>query len=273
MKKNIIFGSSGLIGSSFHSLVKNNKNFIFYSRNDARFKKFNLNSNIKKFPHKDVNICYFFSSPRILKKNFTNNRFQIEYDWLKKVILNIKINKLIFISSSSVYYEKKHIIGSVKLKCENFILKKKHLFQNYQIWRPFNLVGEKYVKSDHFHNHLFKEMFLKKKNGSIFSGNSSDKRGYADINHFVKILYKESMQSNSFIKNYGNKDLIKVSDILNLFNSYYVKINKFFFKSVFKSKKININKVKGKKNTIYYNKKSLTVLKKYLIKSINEKKV
>ena len=116
-------------------------------------------------------------------------------------------------------------------------------------------------------------MFLKKKNSSIFSGNSSDKRGYADINHFVKILYKESIQSNSFIKNYGNKDLIKVSDILNLFNSYYVKINKFFFKSVFKSKKININKVKVKKNTIYYNKKSLTVLKKYLIKSINEKKV
>ena len=187
--------------------------------------------------------------------------------------MNIKINKLIFISSSSVYYEKKHIIGSVKLKCENFILKKKHLFQNYQIWRPFNLVGEKYVKSDHFHNHLFREMFLKKKNSSIFSGNSSDKRGYADINHFVKILYKESIQSNSFIKNYGNKDLIKVSDILNLFNSYYVKINKFFFKSVFKSKKININKVKVKKNTIYYNKKSLTVLKKYLIKSINEKKV
>ena len=168
MKKNIIFGSSGLIGSSFHSLLKNNKNFIFYSRNDARFKKFNLNSNIKKFPHKDINICYFFSSPRILKKNFTNNRFQIEFDWLKKVILNIKINKLIFISSSSVYYEKKHIIGSVKLKCENFILKKKHLFQNYQIWRPFNLVGEKYVKSDHFHNHLFREMFLKKKKIALF---------------------------------------------------------------------------------------------------------
>ena len=31
--------------------------------------------------------------------------------------------------------------------------------------------------------------------------------------------------------------------------------------------------VKVKKNNIYYNKKSLTVLKKYLIKSINEKKV
>ena len=82
--------------------------------------------------------------------------------------MNIKINKLIFISSSSVYYEKKHIIGSVKLKCENFILKKKHLFQNYQIWRPFNLVGEKYVKSDHFHNHLFREMFLKKKIALFF---------------------------------------------------------------------------------------------------------
>ena len=81
------------------------------------------------------------------------------------------------------------------------------------------------------------------------------------------------MLNDNFIRNYGNRNLVKVSEILNLFNSYYEKINKKKFKSIFKAKKANINKVKSNKNTIFYNKKSLTILRKYLIKSINEKKV
>jgi len=125
LKKNIVFGSSGLVGTAFYDLLKKKKNFIFYSKNNQKFEKFNLNLNIKKFPFKDINCCYFFSSPRILKKNFINNNFKLELEWLKKLVLNIKIKKIIYISSSSVYYKKNHIIGSVKLKCENFILKKK----------------------------------------------------------------------------------------------------------------------------------------------------
>lgn len=273
MKKNIVFGSSGLVGSAFYKLLKNDKNFIFYSKNDNRFKKFNLNSNIKNFYYKDINNCYFFSSPRILKKNFVTNQFRLEFEWLKKIVSNIKINKLIYISSSSVYYKKNHIVGSTKLKCEKFILRKKKLFQSYQIWRPFNLISKKYVNSDHFHNHLFKEMFLKKKKSTTFSGNLFDERGYADVNHFVKILYKYSKQKSSFIKDYGNQDTVKVSEILNLFNTYYFKFNKKNFETVFKSKKPNINSVKLKKNNVFYNKKSLTLLRKYLVKSIYEKKM
>ena len=273
MKKNIVFGSSGLVGSAFYQLLKNDKNFIFFSKDNKKFKKFNLNTNIEKFPLKYVNNCYFFSSPRILRKNFMKNEFKNELEWIKKVVLNIKINKIIYISSSSVYYEKNHMIGSIKLKCEKFIFKNKDLFKNYQIWRPFNLIGEKYVNSDHFHNQLFKEMFLNKKYTTTFAGNLSDKRGYADVSHFVRVLYKESLKAKSFINDYGNKDLVKVSEIIDLFNHYYVKINNFYFKSVFKSKKTNISKVKLKKNTIFYNKKSLTILKKYLRKSLNEKKV
>jgi nucleoside-diphosphate-sugar epimerase len=273
LKKNIVFGSSGLVGTALYNLLKKKKNFVFYSKNDSRFNKFNLNSDIKNFPFKDIDNCYFLSSPRILKKNYINDNFKLEFKWLKKIIKNIKINKLIYISSSSVYYKKNHIIGSVKLKCENFILKKKNLFSSYQIWRPFNLIGDKYVNSDHFHNHLFKQMFLKNKDSATFVGNLSDKRGYADVNDFVKILYKQSLKKDSFIRNYRNNDLVKISEILNLFNSYYIKINNKLFKTVFKSKKANINKVKNKKNTIFYKKKSLTILKGYLTKSINEKKV
>ena len=273
MKKNIVFGSSGLVGSAFYKLKKKDKSFIFYSRSDKRFKKLNLNSDIREFKFKNINNCYFFASPRILKKNFKKNNFKLEFHWLKKIISNIKINKLIYISSSSVYYKKNHVIGSVKLRCEKYILKKKIFFTHYQIWRPFNLIGEKYVNSDHFHNFLFNQMFLKKKKRFIFYGNLSDKRGYADVNHFVKVMYKQSKSSNSFIRNYGNRDLIKISEIMNLFNSYYKRINGRDFKAKFKSNFIDVNKVKSKKNSIFYNKKSLIVLKKYLIKSMNEKKM
>ena len=273
MKKNIVFGASGLVGLTFHKILKKNKNFIFYSKTNKKFKILDLNSDLKKFPYKNIDKCFFFSSPRILKKNFTNNSFKSEFEWIKKIILNIKMNKLIYISSSSVYYKKNHVIGSNKIKCEKYIIKNKNLFKNYQIWRPFNLIGEQYVNSDHFHNHLFKEMFLKKKKNAVLLGNANDKRGYADVKHFAQIMYKNSKSTENFLRDYGNKDYVSVSEIVNLYNKYYMKINKHKFDVVFKTKKMNINVVKSKKNTIFYNKKSLTILKKYLTKSLNEKKM
>jgi len=273
LKKNIIFGSSGLIGLSFYTLFKNNKKYIFYSNTDKRFKRFNLNLSLKKFPVKEVDICYFFASPRILKKNFKNNNFRKEFNWLKNIITNIKIRKLIYISSSSIYYQKDHIIGSIKKKCEKYIIENRNFFSNYQIWRPFNLIGKNYVQSDHFHNLLFKQMFINKKKKFSFSGNLLDKRGYSDVNDFSKVLNKYSKKNISFIKNYGNKDLVCISEIIDLYNVYYEKINGRKFESEFKSKKININSVRSKKNAVFYNKKSLLIFKKYLNKSINEKKV
>ena len=151
--------------------------------------------------------------------------------------------------------------------------KKNFLFSSYQIWRPFNLIGDKYAYSDHFHNYLFKQMFIKNKKKSFFSGNASDMRGYADVNHFVKTMYKQSKNSKSFIRDYGNNDLVKISDIIKLFNKHYKKINGNNFEPIFKSKAISINQVSHKKNTILYNKKSLNILKNYLTKSIYEKKM
>ncbi len=271
LNKNIVFGSSGLIGTAFYNLVRKDKNFIFFSKSNKKFKLLDFNSNLSKFPYKEINRCYFFSSPRIIKKNFKQNNFKLEFEWLKKLIVNIKIDSLIYISSSSVYYKKKNLIGLTKLKCEKYIIKNKNLFFNYQIWRPFNIIGEKYTNSDHFHNYLFKQMFLKKKKSSTFQGNASDMRGYASVDHFVKVLYKFSKINNSFVRDYGNKDLVKISEVINLFNIYYKKINKKNFKPFFKSNFINISKIMSKKNSVFYNKKSITVLKNYLQKSINEK--
>ena len=268
-----MLGSSGLVGKAFYEYFGKNKKFIFFNKSGSKFRKLDLEKDISKFPIKEVDKCFFFASPRKKKKNIKNKNFKKEYTWLKKVIKNIKIKKIIYLSSSSVYYQKNHIIGSTKLNCEKLILQNKRIFKNYQIWRPFNLIGNTYVSSDHFHNHLFKKMFLEKKKSHIFFGNSEDKRGYAHVNHFVKILHKYSNYSINFVKNYGNKNLVKVSEIYDLFNKYYKSINGLNFKIYFKSKKANENSVKSKKNCINFNVKSLILLEKYLKNSIYEKKM
>ena len=273
MKKNIVLGSSGLIGLSFFKFLKKKKKFIFFSKSNSRFKKINLDNKFPKNFIKEIDTCYFFASPRIRRINFKNNEFKNEFNWLKKVISNIKIKKLIYLSSSSVYYKKNHIIGSVKRKCEKYIVKNKNKFSNYQIWRPFNLVGRCYSNSDHFHNLLFKKMFIDKKKKFIFSGSSIDRRGYSDVNAFIKVLYNFSKKNVSFIKNFGNRDMLAIYEIVDLFNLQYQKINQIKFIAKFKSKGPNTNNISTKKNSIYYNKKSVAVLKKYLVNSLNEKKV
>ena len=64
-----------------------------------------------------------------------------------------------------------------------------------------------------------------------------------------------------------------MSEIYKLFNNYYKKQNKKNFKIFFKSKYTNVNSIKSKKNSIYYNKKSLNLFRRYLINSIYEKKM
>ena len=102
------------------------------------------------------------------------------------------------------------MIGKVKRKCEKYILNNKNKFINYQIWRPFNLIPNSYNDNDHFHNFLFKKMFIQKKENSIFAGNELDARGYSDVNDFTKLLISFSKKNKSFIKDYGNKDIINI---------------------------------------------------------------
>ena len=58
-KVNLVFGGSGLIGSSLKKKIKNKKNFIFISKNKKNFLNFNLNKNINNFPYKKINKCFF----------------------------------------------------------------------------------------------------------------------------------------------------------------------------------------------------------------------
>ena len=154
------------------------------------------------------------------------------------------------------------------MKCEKYILKNKHKFDYLQIWRPFNLTAKKYINSDHFYNFLFKKMFIEKKKYYLFSGSSMDKRGYSSVNDFTKVLYKYSKKKISFLKNYGNNDLITINEIVKLFNNYYFKKNKRYFIAKFKSNIANINKINNNKNSIFSKKKSINVLKNYIKESL-----
>lgn len=264
--KNLVFGSTGLVGNAFYDLNHKN-NFFFYSSTKKKKDNivWNLNKNLKNFPIKAVKNCYFLASPRVINKNFKNNKFRQEYNWLKNVIHNIQIEKLIYISSSSIYYKKNHNIGNTKKLCEKLILENKKKFKHYQIWRPFNLIGKNPEHSDHFHMILFNLIFKKKVTNYQFKGNRYDARGYSDVNDFVKKLLSYSKKKMSFIYDYGNKDQISVNDMIDLYNSYYYKKYGKKITPIFLSKKKNINIVSSiKKKCIYYNGKSAKVINNFL---------
>ena len=268
--KNLVFGSTGLIGKTFFEL-NSEKNSIIYTSTKHNKKNiyWNLNNDLKNFPIKKVKNCFFFASPRMLNKNFVNDKFKEEYYWLKNVIKNIEIEKIIYISSSSIYYKKDHKIGKTKKLCENLILKKKNKFKHYQIWRPFNLVGSKPDYSDHFHIKLFNLIFKKKVTKYQFVGNSLDERGYSDVKDFVKKILFFSNKKLSFTKDYGNKNSITMNAMISLYNKFYYKKHKKKLIPTFLSIKKNINIISSvEKKCIYYKGKSINVINNFLKNSI-----
>ena len=116
-------------------------------------------------------------------------------------------------------------------------------------------------------------MFIQNKRKCTFNGHLNDQRAYSDVNSFVKKLQSESKKNISFIKDYGNLNLIKVEDIIKLFNKSYLNINGFNFKYNFLNKKPNVNKIKLNKNNICMRLSSINIFKNYLKKSLNAKKV
>jgi len=274
---NIIFGSSGSLGSSIiQVLFKNykNKKFLLSSRKKPNYFKnswikFDLNKNFKTFRYKDIECCIFLASPRYLNKNMNLKIFNQEFLWVRKVVKNINIKKLIYISSPTIYL-KKHYVGGNKIKIENYLLKNKKKFETLQIWRPYNLVNtDQKSYSDHFHCLLYKIMFLEKKSKYEFLGSKLDTRGYSEINQFSKILLKNAFTKKSFVKDYGNPNGVSINKIIQLYNKYFLlKFKKVFIPS-FKSKQKNINVIKkNSKSAIYSKQSSLYVLRKYLLNNL-----
>ena len=220
--KNIVFGSTSSIGTEISKKIKK-KETLFSSRKKSmkitNWIRKDLNGkNFDNFPKK-VDKIYFLASPYYLKKNLKNKKKNIynnEFIWLKNCLKNIKCNKIIYISSSSVYV-KNHPIGKIKLKCEKYIIKNKSI--KHQIWRPYNIIGEYNGKnlSDHFHNILIKKILIKKIKNIKLAGNYNDKLGYSSANKFANLLIKKSTENINFIADYRNRNKSKLGEILNFF--------------------------------------------------------
>lgn len=273
---NIVFGSNGAIGSSLYKLLNKKKKFIFYSKNENKSKKilsWDLNKTLTNFPYKEIDTIFFFSSPYFIKKNYKKKIVEQEYKWLENVINNLNFKKLVYLSSSSVFYKKDHLIKNVKNKCERLIKDNKKNFDYFQIWRPFNIINPHNYFSDHFHNILVRKMFNEGKANFVFQGSGNDKRGYSDAYEFVKVLFLYSKKNISFIKNYGNKNIIKMSEIIDIFNNYYNRIYGRIFRVEFLSKNYNVSKVSNSKNSIHSTKSSRSVLSKFIKDYLHEKKM
>ena len=279
--KNLLFGSSGSLGSSIIKIISKKykkKRFIYIARSKplnskGNWYKYDLNSNINKFKYKKIKCCIFLASPYYLKKNMKFKIYNKEYLWIKKIVKNFKIENLIYASSPSIYL-KNHYVGKNKYKTEKFLIKNKSKFITLQIWRPFNLINTKYKKyTDHFHNLLYKIMFVEKKISFNFQGNKNDSRAYCDIDKFSNILLKNAFLKKSFIKDYGNLNSITIDEIIKIYNKYYyIKFKKFFVAN-FMSKKINRNIIKrNSKNNVCTKENSKNLIKKYLISKLYAKK-
>ena len=273
---NVIIGSNSSIGQSLVDHIKKKKlsnNYLFFSKsnkNTGKFLKLDLDSDIKILKKLPINKCFFLSSPRYVKKNFSKKKYKKEFTWIKKVVENCNIKKMVYLSSSTIY-QKNHFIGVNKLRIERYLSLRKKKFKILQIWRPFNLVSLNQKQlTDHFHNFLFKIIFIQKKKFHLFQGNAEDKRGYSSTNEFVKKLYNFSKKNKSFINNYGNPDLITVKDIIEIFNKNQKKNFTTKLKYKFKSKNQNINSVinLNRKNTIYSRLKSYKVINNFLLQAL-----
>ena len=279
--KNLLFGSSGSLGSSIVKIILKKykkKKFIYIARtkplvSKGRWYKFDLNNNINKFKYKKLKRCIFLASPHYLKKNMKFQTFNKEYLWIKKIVKNFEIENLVYVSSPSIYL-KNHFVGKIKYKIERFLIKNKSKFKTLQIWRPFNLININYKNyTDHFHNLLYRIMFIQKRTSFNFKGNRKDTRAYCDIDKFSNILLKNAFLKKSFIKNYGNLNSITIDDIIKIYNKYYYIKFKSLFVANFMSKKININVIKkNSKNNIYTYENSKNLIKKFIISKLYEKK-
>lgn len=270
--KNIVFGSTSSIGIEISKKLKKNET-LFTSRKKIiksnNWVRNDLNKkNFKHFPNK-VDKIFFAASPYYLKKNLKNKKKNIysnELMWLKNCLKNIKCNQIIYISSSSVYINN-HPIGKIKLKCEKYIMKTKSL--KYQIWRPYNIIGENIDDnlSDHFHNLLIKKILINKKKIITLAGNYSNKLGYSSAKKFADILVKKSIQNKNFVIDYRNNNKNKLGEIIIFFLKLFkVKIKYKFKHELRPAYKSKIRSINSKEN-------SLLILKKYYNKYKNEKKM
>ena len=177
-----------------------------------------------------------------------------------------------------------------KNKIDN--IKVGNIDENFDTVKKADWVVEAVVERIDIKHNLYEKILKTRKKDSIISSNTStiplkvlsakmsdeDKKDFCITHFFNPVRYMgllEIVSENindtkkiSFLKNYGNDDLITINEIVKLFNKYYFKKNKRYFIAKFKSNIVNINKINNKKNSIFSKKNLIKFLKNYIKESL-----
>ena len=246
MKKILITGSSGYIGSCLYKFLKKKKfNLIGIDKKKSKIKniKFEqiniLNKNkLHKFfnKEKDIDTIIHLAGESTIDNIYKKNNYVVNNVQVTKNILNIakefKINKFIFSSTAAVYQStnkkitEKNIIkpnniyGKTKLDCERLI---KNQNLNYFIFRFFNVCSS----------------FFEEKVGEMHSPET----------HLIPIIINKMLKHKKlkiYGSNYNTKDGTCIRDyihIKDLCNAHYLAIKKLNKKSI--QETINLGTGKG----------------------------
>ena len=224
-------------------ILKKNKNFTFHNI-DLRNKKklLSLLSNFKK-----LNIIHFAAQPGVIYsyKNpnsyFENNILATKN--LVSITKKLDISQFIFISSSSVYGDKKkypirevsklnpiNFYAKTKIKCEKIIHQNfKNSKHSIKILRPFTVYGP-FGRPDML---ILKMLTLIRKNKLINIYNYGNYfRDFTYIDDVVEIIFKLSLKKNIKIQTFNvcASKPIQINDILKMFKSILKKSFKIKYK-------------------------------------------
>ena len=253
MKKILITGVAGLLGSRLSDWIIDNTNYEVIGIDDlsggfidninpkVKFFKFNL-TNLKKlkeiFIKEDIEIVYHFAayaaeglSPFIRKFNYENNI--IASSNLITCSIEFNIKRFVFASSMAVYGDKydppfhedllqspidPYGVAKYAVEMDLKVASKQHGL-NYTIVRPHNFYGIKQNIWDKYRNVLGIWMYqiLNKKNPTIF-GDGSQVRAFSYVDDSVIPFWNASQNDNckGQIINLGGTKEYSISDACNI---------------------------------------------------------
>ena len=300
MKKILIVGGSGFVGTNLINVLSQKKEYKVFS---TIFKK-KKPKNFKKIKHyrgnlKDPNFCERITKGKdivIISAAFTAGAKVIENNPMEFVTVNTQINlnilnackknkikKFIFLSSSVVYpnkpkpmrendvnfsfFEKYNNVAWMKLYTEK-VCEMYNNFFDVLILRPSNLYGP-HDKFDKLNAKVIPSLIRKFNNEKKIEiwGDGEEIKDFLYIDDFVKILiYLIKNKKKFLILNVGSGKSVKLMEIISIIQTNYNHKNFYFNKSAPKMipvRKISIDKLKK-----FVNLKNFNSLKNGLEKTI-----
>jgi nucleoside-diphosphate-sugar epimerase len=255
MRKILIIGKRGFIGSHLYKYLKNKINVKIIS-----FK------NLKKFEKKLNNFDFIINTS--INKNYILNRYNKKFDNDLKIVSHINNNKTIYclLSTRKVYKSGPNLKENSKVLPKSNYSKNKLITErkiseklkyNFIILRASNIIGN--TKTSKRVHQTFIDIFQKNIQKGFVYDNEENFKDFLSIDKFCQILEKiiDKKLTGTFNISIGEK--VYLNDLIRWLNKY----NKKNFKT--------IKNLKLEKESFYLNNKKL--MSKIKIKnSLNELK-